>query len=71
MMKKKYYIAPTIKVFTLQTTRMLMVSGDELPLPWSGDHSGTAGPGEIDDNSTIDTFSRMDDFVDFVDFDDF
>ncbi|MBO7116939.1 MAG: hypothetical protein J6V87_07835 [Prevotella sp.] len=55
MMKKKYYIAPTIKVFTLQTARILMVSGDGFSLPWSGNQPGTAGPGEIDDFSTFDS----------------
>lgn len=56
MMKKKYYIAPTFKVFTLQTARILMVSDDNLSMPWSGDQPGTAGPDEIDDNSTFDSF---------------
>ena len=63
-MKKKYYTAPIIKVFTLQTTRMLMTSGDLVSMPWSGDRSGSAGPGEIDDNSTVDSFSRLGDFDD-------
>ena len=63
-MKKKYYTAPIIKVFTLQTTRMLMTSGDLVSMPWSGDRSGSAGPDEIDDNSTVDSFSRLGDFDD-------
>ncbi len=57
MMKKKYYTVPSIKVFTLRTTRILMTSGDEMALPWSGDQPGTAGPGEIDPNSTLDSFA--------------
>ena len=56
MMKKKYYIVPSITVFTLQTARMLMKSGDERRIPWSGEQEGEAGPDEIDDYSTVDTF---------------
>lgn len=62
MMKKKYYTVPSIKVFTLRTTRILMTSGDEIALPWSGNRPGTAGPDEIDDSSTFDSFARGADF---------
>ena len=55
-MKKKSYIVPTVKIFTLQKAQMLMVSGDERSMPWSGDQSGEAGPDEIDDFSTTDAF---------------
>ncbi len=56
MMKKKNYIVPSISVFTLRTARMLMTSGDTQSMFWSGDRNGTAGPGEIDDQSTLDSF---------------
>ena len=71
MMKKNDYISPAIQVFTLQTSRMLIVSGDESSMPWSGDHAGTAGPGEIDDQSTFDSVARETDFDDFNPFEDF
>jgi hypothetical protein len=35
---------------------MLAASGDELDFPWSGKQQGDAGPDEIDDFSTTDTF---------------
>ena len=55
-MKKKNYIVPAFKVVTLHAARMLMASGDTLSMPWSGNRPGEAGPGEIDDNSTYDSF---------------
>ena len=56
MMTKKNYIVPTFKVFTLQPARMLMLSGDTSSMPWSGTTPGSAGPDEIDDYSTFDSF---------------
>lgn len=56
MMKKKNYIVPAFKVVKLQPARMLMISGDTVSMPWSGDLPGTAGPEEIDDYSTFDSF---------------
>lgn len=54
---KKEYIVPRIEVFKIQATNMLLSSPpNEVFFPWSGDSEGTAGPGEIDENSTIDTF---------------
>lgn len=54
MMKKKRYIAPAFKVFSMPSAPLL--TGSELTMPWSGNNSGSAGPGEIDDYTTIDTF---------------
>lgn len=67
-MKRKQYISPCIECLPLQTSMMLAASGEEIEIPWSGEHSGEAGPGEIDDYSTNDTFGRKDDFNPFDDF---
>ena len=54
---KKEYIVPRIEAFHIPPANMLTTSPpNEIPLPWSGDSEGTAGPGEIDENSTTDTF---------------
>lgn len=54
---KKKYIVPSIKAYTIPPVNMLMSSPPiEVLFPWSGDSEGTAGPGETDENSTIDTF---------------
>ena len=53
-MKKKQYIEPHIEVY--QTTPCRLLSDSEIDFPWSGNSSGTAGPDEIDDNSTFDAF---------------
>lgn len=58
MMKKDNYAAPRMTVFTLRTPAVLTGStpdGEER-MRWSGDRPGTAGPEEIDDNSTYDAF---------------
>lgn len=56
-MKKKHYIAPVAESITLQLPILLTVSDpEEIDMPWSGDSSGTAGPEEIDDYSTFDSF---------------
>ena len=55
-MEKKRYIQPRIECWPLHTAHMLAASGDELDFPWSGKLPGDAGPDEIDDFSTIDTF---------------
>jgi len=51
-MKKKTYTTPAIKVFNIQNRGILCSS--ETNLRWSG--TGTAGPNEIDENSTYDAF---------------
>ena len=53
-MKKKQYIEPHIEVY--QTTPCRLLSDSVIDFPWSGSSSGTAGPDEIDDNSTFDAF---------------
>ena len=56
MMDKKHYIAPAIEVVELQTLCLLDASVVEESLIWSGESPGTAGPDEIDENSTFDSF---------------
>jgi hypothetical protein len=53
-MKKKTYTIPAIKVFNIQNRGILCSS--ETDLRWSGNKAGTAGPNEIDENSTYDAF---------------
>ena len=53
-MTKKQYIQPSIKVFTLQQN--LLEAASEIEMQYSGKGKGTAGPDEIDDESTIDSF---------------
>jgi hypothetical protein len=53
-MTKKQYIQPSIKVFTLQQN--LLQAASEIELDYSGKGQGTAGPDEIDDYSTYDSF---------------
>lgn len=53
-MKKKKYTTPAIKVFNIQNRGILCSS--KTNLPWSGNKAGTAGPDEIDENSTYDAF---------------
>ena len=53
-MKKKTYTKPAIKVFNIQNRGILCSS--ETYLRWSGNKAGTAGPNEIDENSTYDAF---------------
>lgn len=53
-MKKKTYTTPAIKVFNIQNRGILCSS--ETYLRWSGNEAGTAGPNEIDENSTYDAF---------------
>ncbi len=53
-MKKKQYIEPQIEVYQITPCRLL--SDSVTNLPWSGKREGTAGPDEIDDNSTFDAF---------------
>ena len=56
-MNKKHYTAPSVMEVRIQTVRLLTSSPeDKLNLNWSGDRSGTAGPEEIDDESTFDSF---------------
>jgi len=56
-MKKQHYIAPVVELYKIQASCLLPASAvEEVELPWSGDSPGTAGPDEIDDFSTIDTF---------------
>ena len=62
-MRKKHYIAPAAESITLQLSLLLTISDpSEIEIPWSGDSSGTAGPGEIDDYSTFDSLVRISDF---------
>lgn len=57
MKKKSDYTEPNIKVFTLRPTRPLMTSDeDKRTLRWSGNKTGTAGPDELDEESTFDSF---------------
>ena len=53
-MKKKTYTTPAIKVFNIQNRGILCSS--DTKLRWSGNKAGTAGPNEIDENSTYDAF---------------
>ena len=53
-MKKKTYTKPAIKVIKIQHRGILFTS--ETNLRWSGNKAGTAGPNEIDENSTYDAF---------------
>ena len=54
---KKEYIVPCIKVFKIQATNMLLSSPPhEVFFPWSGNRGGSAGPDELDENSTNDSF---------------
>ena len=53
-MKKKQYIEPYIEVY--QTTPCRLLSDSVIDFPWSGSNAGTAGPDEIDENSTYDAF---------------
>lgn len=56
-MDKKRYTAPDMEVISVETCGMLATSPDNLiNLNWAGDGPGTAGPDEIDDNSTFDSF---------------
>lgn len=55
-MDKKNYTKPYMKVVNIRTCGMLAASGNTYNMKWSGDRSGSAGPGEIDDNSTYDSF---------------
>ena len=56
-MDKKRYTAPDMEVISVETCGMLATSPDDLiNLIWAGDEPGTAGPDEIDDNSTFDSF---------------
>ena len=65
-MQKKTYIQPRIDICTIQLNRMLTASPpDELELQYTGDGHGEAGPGEIDDFQTIDTFGRLTDIEDY------
>ena len=54
-MKKKTYTTPAIKVFNIQS-RSILSSSETYHLRWSGNKAGTAGPDEIDENSTYDAF---------------
>jgi len=54
-MKKKTYTTPAIKVFNIQN-RGILCSSEKTNLRWSGNKAGTAGPEEIDENSTFDAF---------------
>ena len=64
-MQKKTYIQPRIETYTIQLKSMLTASPpDEVEFPYTGDGHGEAGPGEIDEYQTIDTFARMSDFED-------
>ena len=54
-MKKKTYTTPAIKVIKIQH-RGILCSSETYNLPWSGNKAGTAGPNEIDENSTYDAF---------------
>ena len=53
-MKKKTYTTPAIKVLKIKNRSILCSS--ETNLRWSGNKAGTAGPNEIDENSTYDAF---------------
>ena len=53
-MKKKTYTTPAIKVIKIQQRGILCSSGTYLC--WAGNKAGTAGPDEIDENSTYDAF---------------
>ena len=53
-MKKKTYTTPAIKVIKIQNRGILCSS--ETNLRWSGNKASTAGPNEIDENSTYDAF---------------
>ena len=55
-MDKKKYTTPYMQVVNMQTSGMLATSGETIDMPWSGDHPGTGGPGEIDPYSTFDSF---------------
>jgi hypothetical protein len=55
-MKKKTYTTPAIKVFNIQSRSILSSSETYLNLRWSGNKASTAGPNEIDENSTYDAF---------------
>jgi hypothetical protein len=56
-MDKKKYATPSLKLVNIQTCGMLATSlEDSIDMDWSGDKSGTAGPDEIDDYSTFDSF---------------
>jgi hypothetical protein len=54
MEKKQHYVRPCVKVYQVQPQYLL--SGSEERMQWSGERPGSAGPGEIDDNSTYDSF---------------
>ena len=54
-MTKKQYIQPSIKVFTVQQ-KLLLNAASEIEMKFSGRGKGTAGPDEIDDESTFDSF---------------
>ncbi len=53
-MTKKQYIQPSIKAITVEQS--LLQAASEIELDYSGKGQGTAGPDEIDDYSTFDTF---------------
>ncbi|MBQ8152247.1 MAG: hypothetical protein IJ069_01020 [Prevotella sp.] len=56
-MKKKQYIEPHIEVYQATPCHLLSGSPDSvIDFPWSGSSAGTAGPDEIDENSTFDAF---------------
>jgi hypothetical protein len=56
-MNKKHYTAPSVMEVHIQNFSLLCASPeDKLNLNWSGGRSGTAGPEEIDDESTFDSF---------------
>ena len=55
-MDKKKYTTPCIEVVNIQTGGVLSTSDDTLNMPWSGKEPGTAGPDDIDDYSTFDSF---------------
>lgn len=63
-MEKKHNIIPSVELYRMQTSRFLADSfiEEEVDFPWSGDSEGTAGPDEIDDTSTFDSFVREYDF---------
>lgn len=55
-MDKKKYTTPCMKVVNTRTRGMLAASGNTYNMNWSGNRHGEAGPGEIDDYSTYDSF---------------
>lgn len=56
-MNKKSYITPSIKEYSFDCVCLLSVSpADNMDMNWSGENPGTAGPGDLDDFSTGDSF---------------